>query len=105
MPMNLAATVEALRWVLGETPAVEFLGTIEEYVLAAEKERDEAKAAEAAARAALEKAQSDATAMAAKLNLIVSDLADGIFDGILPEVVVPVADPVPVIEEPVVNVG
>lgn len=100
MAMNLAATVEALQWVLGNSPAVEFLGTIEEYVLAAEKERDEAKAAEAAARAALEKAQSDASAMAAKLNTIVADLADGIFDGILPEVVAPAP-----IEELVVNVG
>jgi len=102
MPMNLAATVEALRWVLGETPAVEFLGTIEEYVLAAEKERDEAKSAEAAARAALEKAQTDASAMAAKLVTIVADLADGVFDGELPVVVEPTPAP---IEEPVVNVG
>jgi hypothetical protein len=91
--MNLAATVNALQWVLGNTPAVEFLGTIEEYVAAAEKERDDARAAEAAARAALEKAQADAAAMAAKLNSIVADLADGVFDGPMPlDPVIPVLE-------------
>ena len=95
MPVSLEATVEALRWVVGESPAVTELEGVLEYVTAVEKERDDAKAAEAAARAALEKAQADAAAMASKLNAIVSDLADGVFDGPLPDVV----DPAPV--EPV----
>jgi len=99
MPIDVTATLEALRWVVGDSPAVATLESVNEYVTAVEKERDDAKAAEAAARAALEKAQADASAMAAKLNILVADLADGIFDGILPEVVAPI------IEEPVVSVG
>lgn len=99
MAFDLTVTVEAIRWLAGDSPAVLALQEIRDYVVAVEKERDDAKASEAAARSALEKAQTDAAAMAAKLNLIVSDLADGIFDGILPEVVAPVVD------EPVVNVG
>lgn len=95
MPVNVTATLEALRWVVGDSPAVATLESVNEYVVAVEAERDAAKASEAAARAALEKAQADAAAMAAKLNSIVADLADGIFDGPLP--VDPVAaDDVPV---------
>lgn len=94
MAIDLTATVEALRWVVGESPAVVALASVEEYVLAIERERDDAKAAEAAARAALEKAQGDAAAMASKLNSIVADLADGVFDGPLPvePAPLPVAD-------------
>ena len=99
MAFDLTVTVEAIRWLAGDSPAVAALSEVRDYVLAVEKERDDAKAAEAAARAALEKAQADARAMAAKLNILVADLADGIFDGTLPEVVAPVFD------EPVVSVG
>ncbi len=98
MPVSLDATVEALRWIVGNSPAVEELAGVLEYVTAVEKERDAAKASEAAARAALEKAQADAAAMAAKLNSIVADLADGIFDGPLP------VDPVPADDVPVAAV-
>jgi hypothetical protein len=99
MAFDLTVTVEAIRWLAGDSPAVAALSEVRDYVVAVEKERDDAKAAEAAARAALEKAQADASAMAAKLNILVADLADGIFDGILPEVVAPI------VEEPVVSVG
>jgi hypothetical protein len=103
MAFDLTVTVEAIRWLAGDSPAVLALQEVRDYVVAVEKERDDAKASEAAARSALEKAQADASAMAAKLNSIVLDLADGIFDGILPDVVV---EPTPApIEEPVVNVG
>lgn len=102
MPVSLDATVEALRWIVGNSPAVEELAGVLEYVTAVEKERDDARLAEAAARTALEKAQADAAAMAAKLNAIVSDLADGVFDGPLPDVVDPAPiDPVPAAVEPV----
>jgi hypothetical protein len=84
MSVDLTATVEALRWIVGTSPAVEALLGVEAYVNKVEKERDAALAAEAAARTALEKAQADAAAMAAKLNSIVADLADGVFDGVLP---------------------
>jgi hypothetical protein len=84
MSVDLTATVEALRWIVGTSPAVEALMGVEAYVNKVEKERDAALAAEAAARAALEKAQADAAAMASKLNGIVADLADGVFDGVLP---------------------
>ena len=103
MPVDLTATVEALRWVVGDSPAVTTLEGVNEYVAAVEKERDDAKAAEAAARMALEKAQADAAAMAAKLNSIVADLADGVFDGPLPDVVVD--EPAPVEPSPVVTVA
>lgn len=96
MAYDLAGTISALQMVLGNSPAVEFLSHFEEYVIACEKERDEAKAAEAAARAALEKAQADASAMAAKLSTIVLDLADGIFDGPVPVDVVVEGGDVPV---------
>lgn len=86
MAIDLKMSVDALRWVLGDSPVVEFLGTIEEYVIACEKERDEAKAAEAAARAALAKAQADAAALSEKLNIIFEDLKDGVLDN--PEVIV-----------------
>lgn len=98
MPVDVTATLEALRWVVGDSPAVATLESVNEYVVAVEAERDAAKASEAAARAALEKAQADAAAMAAKLNSIVADLADGVFDGPLP------VDPVPADEVPVAAV-
>jgi hypothetical protein len=98
MPVDVTATLEALRWVVGDSPAVATLESVNEYVVAVEAERDAAKASEAAARAALEKAQADAAAMAAKLNSIVADLADGIFDGPLP------VDPVPADDVPVAAV-
>jgi hypothetical protein len=100
MPVDVTATLEALRWVVGDSPAVATLEGVNEYVVAVEAERDAARASEAAARAALEKAQADAAAMAAKLNMIVADLADGVFDGPMPDAVVE-----PVLEEPVVYVG
>lgn len=97
MAFDLTVTVEAIRWLAGDSPAVMALQEVRDYVVAVEKERDDARAAEAAARAALEKAQADATTMAAKLSTIVLDLADGIFDGPLPDVVVPApVDEVPV---------
>jgi hypothetical protein len=102
MAFDLTVTVEAIRWLAGDSPAVLALQEVRDYVVAVEKERDDARASEAAARAALEKAQADAGAMAAKLNMLVADLADGIFDGELPVVVEPTPAP---IEEPVVNVG
>lgn len=90
MAIDLTASVNALRWVVGDSPAVLALSEVEAYVSALEKGRDDAKAAEAAARTALEKAQADASAMAAKLNAIVTDLADGVFDGPPPD-----AEPAP----------
>ena len=98
MAFDLTVTVEAIRWLAGDSPAVAALSEVRDYVVAVEKERDDAKAAEAAARAALEKAQADASAMAAKLNILVADLADGVFDGPMPLVE-------PVLDEPVVSVG
>ena len=98
MAFDLTVTVESLRWLAGDSPAVAALSEVRDYVVAVEKERDDAKAAEAAARAALEKAQADASAMAAKLNILVADLADGVFDGPMPLVE-------PVLDEPVVSVG
>jgi hypothetical protein len=86
MAIDLTVTVDALRWVVGDTPAVVALSEVEAYVSAVEKERDEAKAAEAAARAALEKAQADAAALSEKLNIIFEDLKDGVLDN--PEVIV-----------------
>ncbi len=80
MAIDLKVTVDALRWVVGDTPAVVALGEVEAYVTAVEKERDEAKAAEAAARTALEKAQADAAALSEKLNIIFEDLKDGVLD-------------------------
>jgi len=85
MAIDLTVTVDALRWVVGETPAVVALAEVEAYVSAVEKERDEAKVAEAAARAALEKAQADAAALSEKLNIIFEDLKDGVLDN--PEVI------------------
>jgi hypothetical protein len=85
MAIDLTVTVDALRWIVGDTPAVAALADVEAYVTAVEKERDEAKVAEAAARAALEKAQADAAALSEKLNIIFEDLKDGVLDN--PEVV------------------
>lgn len=80
MAIDLKVTVDALRWVVGETPAVVALAEVEAYVAGVEKERDDAKAAEAAAREALAKAQADAAALSEKLNIIFEDLKDGVLD-------------------------
>lgn len=73
-------TVDALRWVVGNTPAVTALEGLVAYVDGLVAERDAAVAAAAAANTALAKARSEADALASRLRAVAEDLADGVLD-------------------------
>ncbi len=91
MAATIRDVVNAMRLMNGETEAVLVIEGVATLYEQAIKDRDDARASEAAAKAALETARADAAATAARLTAVFLDLQDGVYDGQLPTP----ADPAP----------
>lgn len=84
---DLAKTIDALRWLAGESEAVAALEALDENVAAVVAERDAAVNRATALEEALARSQSAAAALTAIITKVREDAADGVLDNPVPDVV------------------